>query len=196
MADGDVYGYGDAAGAGSQIPTSLAAPIVGVAMSAADAGYWLAGADGGVFALGRAPFFGSVGGERLAAPITGIAADPDNNGYWLVGADGGVYAFGGAPFLGSLPGLGVKPREHTRGRYGDDARRQGLLAGRGRRWGLRLWGSRRTSVAWQEHVSPPLWWASPPAERPVVAAMLKDGPHRHHRPEAATPKVEPPSTSH
>ena len=112
MADGDVYGYGDApwdVGSGEEVPTSLAAPIVGVAMAADDAGYWLAGADGGVFAQGQAPFFGSLGGKHLAAPITGIAADPDGNGYWLVGADGGVFAFGEAPFLGSLPALGVRP---------------------------------------------------------------------------------------
>ena len=111
MADGHVYGYGDAPWdvGGGQVPTSLAAPIVGVAMSADDAGYWLAGADGGIFARGQAPFFGSLGGKHLAAPITGIAANPDGSGYWLVGADGGVFAFGGAPFLGSLPALGVKP---------------------------------------------------------------------------------------
>ncbi len=111
MADGDVYGYGDAPWdvAGGQVPTALAAPIVGVAMSADDAGYWLAGADGGVFARGQAPFLGSLGAKRLAAPITGIAANPDGDGYWLVGADGGVYAFGGAAFFGSLPGLGVRP---------------------------------------------------------------------------------------
>jgi hypothetical protein len=111
MADGDVYGYGDAPwdDVGNRVPTSLAAPVVGVAFSADDAGYWLAGADGGVFSVGQAPFYGSLGATRLAAPITGMASTPSGNGYWLVGADGGVFAFGGAPFFGSLPGLGVKP---------------------------------------------------------------------------------------
>ena len=77
MADGDVYGYGDAPWdvAGGQVPTALAAPVVGVAMSADDAGYWLAGADGRV-RRGQAPFLGSLGASGSPRPSPGSPPTP------------------------------------------------------------------------------------------------------------------------
>ena len=47
-----VYGFGDAHGFGPL--TSLAAPIVGMAVTPAGNGYFLVGADGGVFTFGDA----------------------------------------------------------------------------------------------------------------------------------------------
>jgi hypothetical protein len=99
--DGEVAAFGTAVPHGS-IPagTTLAKPIVGIAVDAATGGYWLAAADGGVFSF-DAPFYGSMGGQRLDAPIAGITAMPDGGGYRLVAADGGIFDFGDATFGGS-----------------------------------------------------------------------------------------------
>ena len=43
----------------------LNAPVVGVAATPDDNGYWLVGADGGVFAFGDAAYYGSMGGTPL-----------------------------------------------------------------------------------------------------------------------------------
>jgi hypothetical protein len=95
---GDVYTMG-AAFYGS-VATALNAPIVGIASTPDDLGYWLVAADGGVFAFGDAKFYGSMGSIRLNQPIVGMAADDVTGGYWLVAADGGVFSFN-APFYGS-----------------------------------------------------------------------------------------------
>ena len=107
--------------------THLNAPIVGIAATADDKGYWLVGSDGGVFSFGDAAFYGSEGGTHLNAPIVGIASTPDGKGYWLVGSDGGVFSFGDAAFYGSQGGthLNAPDRGHRRHR-----RRERLLAGR------------------------------------------------------------------
>jgi hypothetical protein len=102
-ADGGVYGinapfYGSAAG------LTLHSPIVAMALTPDNGGYWLVGADGGVFAFGDAHYYGSMGGHPLDQPIAGIAVDRATGGYWLVGRDGGVFAFN-APFYGSPDGL-------------------------------------------------------------------------------------------
>jgi hypothetical protein len=85
---------------GSLNGTPLNAPIVGIAMTPDNQGYWLVASDGGVFAFGDATFYGSMGGTRLNQPVVGIAADDATGGYWLVAADGGVFSFH-APFYGS-----------------------------------------------------------------------------------------------
>ena len=71
---------------------------------------------------------------HLNQPIVAMAATPDGDGYWLVAADGGVFSFGDAAFYGSMgrqplnqPVVGWPPLPTAR-----------LLAGRGRRRGLRL----------------------------------------------------------
>ncbi|MBF6555344.1 MAG: hypothetical protein IVW52_04130 [Acidimicrobiales bacterium] len=83
---------------------ALNKPIVGMAITADAAGYWMVTSDGGIFAYGDAGFYGSMGGQRLNRPVVGIAATPDGQGYWLVASDGGVFAFGDAPFFGSMGG--------------------------------------------------------------------------------------------
>jgi hypothetical protein len=82
-----------------------AQPVVGMATTPLDGGYWLVARDGGVFSFGDAPFLGSTGGRHLNQPIVGMAATPDGNGYWLVAADGGVFSFGAAGYHGSTGGL-------------------------------------------------------------------------------------------
>ena len=82
-----------------------ALPVVGMATTPLDGGYWLVAHDGGVFSFGDARFFGSTGGLQLNKPIVGMAAAPDGNGYWLVAADGGVFSFGAAGFHGSTGNL-------------------------------------------------------------------------------------------
>ena len=84
---------------------ALSQPVVSMATTPLDGGYWLATADGGVFSFGDAGFHGSAGGPHLNQPIVGMAATPDGNGYWLVAADGGVFSFGAAGFHGSTGGL-------------------------------------------------------------------------------------------
>jgi hypothetical protein len=102
-ADGGVFAinapfYGSAAG------MSLHAPIVTMALTPDDGGYWLVGADGGVYAFGDAVYYGSMGGHPLDQPIVGMAVDRATGGYWLVGGDGGVFAFH-APFYGSADAI-------------------------------------------------------------------------------------------
>ena len=80
---------------------ALNKPIVGMAATSYEVGYWQVASDGGVFAFGDAPFDGSTGDIQLNKPIVGMAATPDGGGYWLVASDGGVFAFGDAPFDGS-----------------------------------------------------------------------------------------------
>jgi hypothetical protein len=47
-------------------------PIVGMAPSPTNRGYWLVASDGGIFAFGDAPFVGSAGGQALSAPVVGF----------------------------------------------------------------------------------------------------------------------------
>ena len=84
--------------------SQLARPVVGMATTPDDAGYWMVSSDGGVFAFGDARFLGSMGGIPLNRPIVGMARTADGAGYWLVASDGGIFAFGDASFLGSMGG--------------------------------------------------------------------------------------------
>jgi hypothetical protein len=108
----DFYGYtavtswGSVANIGEgnvwgSAPSVLNKPIVGVAHTADQFGYWMVASDGGIFAFGDAQFHGSTGNIRLNKPIVGMAATPDGKGYWLVASDGGIFAYGDAQFHGS-----------------------------------------------------------------------------------------------
>ena len=98
---GDVSPLGTAKFYGDLSFTSLARPIVGMAITPDDGGYWLVASDGGIFSFGDAQFYGSTGAIRLNKPIVGMASTPDGNGYWLVASDGGIFSFGDAQFYGS-----------------------------------------------------------------------------------------------
>jgi len=103
---GDTQFYGSIPGlgihpAGSGLPHSLNAPIVGMVPSHDQGGYFMVASDGGVFAFGTAPFLGSMGAAHLNRPVVGMTADPAGRGYRMVAADGGIFSFG-APFYGSL----------------------------------------------------------------------------------------------
>ncbi|HEX4128127.1 MAG TPA: MBG domain-containing protein [Acidimicrobiales bacterium] len=111
--DGGVFAFGNAgyygsipgAGlspAGSGLPNSLNAPIVGMVPSSDGAGYFMVASDGGVFAFGDARFEGSCPG-RGGCSGTAVAVVPDasGNGYWLATQTGNVYAFGDATFYGA-----------------------------------------------------------------------------------------------
>jgi hypothetical protein len=115
--DGGVFSFGAASFFGSTGGEPLDAPIVGMAASADDGGYWLVASDGGVFAFGDASYWGSIPGlglspvdapvlPRLNAPIVGLVPSHDGHGYFLVASDGGVFAFGSATFEGSCPSIG------------------------------------------------------------------------------------------
>ena len=86
---------------GSMGGQHLNAPVVGMAATHDEYGYWLAASDGGIFDYGDAGFYGSAGSLHLNKPIVGMAATPDGGGYWLVASDGGIFAYGDAKFYGS-----------------------------------------------------------------------------------------------
>jgi hypothetical protein len=95
--------------AGSGLPNSLVAPIVGMVPSADNAGYFMVASDGGVFAFGDATFAGScysVGGCSGAA--VAVMPDASGHGYWLVTQTGNIYAFGDAGYFGA-PGNSGSP---------------------------------------------------------------------------------------
>ena len=104
---GDTDYYGSIPGlglhpAGSGLPNSLNAPIVGMVASHDQGGYFMVASDGGVFAFGDAHFAGScpgIGGCSGAA--VAVMPDASGNGYWLVTATGHVYAFGDAQNYGA-----------------------------------------------------------------------------------------------
>jgi hypothetical protein len=79
-------------------------PVVGMAATPDDGGYWQVASDGGIFSYGDATFYGSRGGQPLNAPIVGMAATHDGGGYWFVARDGGIFSYGDASFLGSMGG--------------------------------------------------------------------------------------------
>jgi hypothetical protein len=111
--DGGVFAFGDAGfygsipglglhPAGSGLPNSINAPIVGMVPSADGGGYFMVASDGGVFAFGDARFEGSCPGIGgcLGATVA-VMPDASGNGYWLVTKTGAVYAFGDAPNYGA-----------------------------------------------------------------------------------------------
>ena len=94
--------------AGSGLPDSLNAPIVGMVPSASGQGYYMVASDGGVFAF-NATFAGSclsIGG--CSGKAVAVAPDASGNGYWLVTNTGQVYSFGDARYLGA-PGPQSSP---------------------------------------------------------------------------------------
>jgi hypothetical protein len=118
--DGGIFAFGDAGfygsipglglhPAGSGLPNSLNAPIVGMVPSTDGGGYFMVASDGGVFAFGDAHFAGScpgIGGCTGAA--VAVMPDASGNGYWLVTQSGHVYTFGDAPYFGA-PGAQAAP---------------------------------------------------------------------------------------
>jgi hypothetical protein len=111
--DGGVFSFGDSQfygsipglglhPAGSGLPNSLNAQIVGMVPSHDKGGYFMVGADGGVFAFGDAHFAGSCPGiGGCSGPAVAVMPDASGNGYWLVTQTGNVYGFGDAPYLGA-----------------------------------------------------------------------------------------------
>jgi hypothetical protein len=111
--DGGIFSFGDSGfygsipglglhPAGSGLPNSLDAPVVGMVPSADGGGYFMVASDGGVFAFGDARFAGScpaIGGCVGAA--VAVMPDATGNGYWVVTQSGLVYAFGDAPYDGA-----------------------------------------------------------------------------------------------
>jgi Peptidase A4 family len=116
--DGGVFAYGDTQfygsipglgfhPAGSGLPNSLNAPIVGMVPSNDDNGYFMVASDGGVFAFGDAQFAGSCPGiGGCSGKAVAVMPDQSGHGYWLVTSSGNVYTFGDAPYFGA-PGHGI-----------------------------------------------------------------------------------------
>jgi len=117
--DGGIFAFGDAGfhgsipglglhPAGSGLPNSLNAPIVGLVPSVDGGGYFMVASDGGVFAFGDARYAGScpgIGGCSGAA--VAVMPDSSGNGYWVVTQTGRVYSFGGARYYGAPGPQGV-----------------------------------------------------------------------------------------
>ena len=118
--DGGIFAFGDAGfygsipglglhPAGSGLPNSLNAPIVGMVPSADGGGYFMVASDGGVFAFGDARFAGSCPGiGGCAGAAVAVMPDATGNGYWVVTQTGHVYTFGDAPYYGA-PGSQGSP---------------------------------------------------------------------------------------
>ncbi len=116
--DGGVFSFGNALfhgsipglglnPAGSGLPHSLNAPIVGMVPTADGGGYFMVASDGGVFAFGDAKFEGScysIGG--CAGAAVAVMPDATGGGYWLVTQSGDVYTFGDAPYRGGPGNVG------------------------------------------------------------------------------------------
>jgi sugar lactone lactonase YvrE len=104
---GDTQFYGSIPGlglhpAGSGLPNSLNAPIVGMVPSIDDGGYFMVASDGGVFAFGDAHFAGSCPGiGGCAGAAVAVMPDASGKGYWLVTQTGNVYTFGDAHYDGA-----------------------------------------------------------------------------------------------
>lgn len=105
--DGGIFSFGDAGffgsipglgihPAGSGLPNSLNAPIVGMVSSADGKGYFMVASDGGVFAFGDATFSGSCPGSGgcSGAAVAVVPTLMTGSGYWLMTATGHVYGFG------------------------------------------------------------------------------------------------------
>ena len=111
---GDTQFYGSIPGlglhpAGSGLPNSLNAPIVGMVPSRDQGGYFMVASDGGVFAFGDAHFAGSCPGSGgCSGAAVAVMPDASGNGYWLITQTGNVYTFGDAPYLGA-PGPQSSP---------------------------------------------------------------------------------------
>jgi hypothetical protein len=90
---------------GSMGGEHLNAPMVGMAATTGDGGYWEVASDGGIFNYGNATFLGSMGGQHLNAPVVGMAETSEGGGYWEVASDGGIFSFGNAAFHGSAGSL-------------------------------------------------------------------------------------------
>jgi hypothetical protein len=113
--DGGIFSFGDAGffgsipglgyhPAGSGLPNSLNAPIVGMVPSSTGQGYFMVASDGGVFAFGDAKFAGSCPGiGGCSGSAVAVMPDHSGNGYWLVTSTGAIYAFGDAPYFGGPP---------------------------------------------------------------------------------------------
>jgi hypothetical protein len=107
--------------AGSGLPNSLNAPIVGMVPSITGRGYFMIASDGGVFAFGDAHFAGSCPGiGGCVGSAVAVMPDSTGKGYWLVTNVGAVYAFGDAAFYGapaaqSVPVVGAVATPDWRG---------------------------------------------------------------------------------
>jgi hypothetical protein len=117
--DGGIFSFGNSSyygsipgvglhPAGSGLPNSLNAPIVGMVPSVSGHGYFMVASDGGVFAFGDAHFAGSCPGiGGCVGSAVSVMPDSTGKGYWLVTNVGAVYAFGDAQFYGAPPAQSV-----------------------------------------------------------------------------------------
>jgi hypothetical protein len=106
-ADGEIFAAGVALPLGG-VRTPASDPVVGVAATPDEHGYWVVTADGGVTAFDDAHSFGNLNDlDGRVSDIVALVPTVDGHGYWLIGRDGGEFAFGDAHYLGSLPGHGI-----------------------------------------------------------------------------------------
>ena len=69
--DGGIFTYGNQPFCGSTGGIHINQPVVGIANTADDGGYWTVARDGGIFSFGDATFYGSTGSIHLNQPDRG-----------------------------------------------------------------------------------------------------------------------------
>ena len=135
-ADGGVFSFGDAGFHGSAGNIRLVKPVVGMAATPDDGGYWLvARRRRACSPTATPPSTARPGTSARDKPVVGMAPTPDGGGYWLVASDGGVFSYGDAAFHGSMGKIQLDAPVVGMAAH---ARRRWLLAGGGGRRGLLL----------------------------------------------------------
>jgi hypothetical protein len=98
-ADGHVYGFGNAANFGGNVPFAT-----GMATIPDGTGVYVVDIAGHIFTLGRAHYHGGTPALQAGEIITTMAVTPDGGGYWLFSNKGRVFPFGNATSHGDLSG--------------------------------------------------------------------------------------------
>jgi hypothetical protein len=104
-----IFGFGDAGYYGAPIYVVNPSPVVAMAATPDNRGYWVLEANGGLFTYGDAGFYGSARPLHYKAPFTGIASTHDGKGYWLLAMDGSVFPFGDAVNYGNSTPARIQP---------------------------------------------------------------------------------------
>jgi subtilisin family serine protease len=108
-ADGRVYPFGDAKGAGDPSGSLGGVAAADIEPTPTGAGYWVLDQHGAVYSYGDAPSLGGLPPGSLTPGETAISlsATRTGQGYWIFTTTGRAVAFADAAFLGDLRGVAL-----------------------------------------------------------------------------------------